>query len=553
MNTPKERILLVENDPEISDLISRQTLKPLGYVVEVVSAANSAIQEASRFAPDVILANLNLPGLSGKDLLVALNSQGVEVPIIVIAPKGMESDVIQAFRLGATDFLYWPIREAEVVSAVERVLRQVRSRREREVLARQLNHTNQELQKRVRELTTIFAIGKAVITAPDQQSLFNKIMEGATFVSEADSGWLLVREERGKAFILRACRNVPKDILSRVNQPWDDGLSSLVALSGESLTITGEALKRFKVSQLGESALVVPLKTKKEVIGLLVVVRKASQPFSSSNQALLEAVADYASISLVNTRLFKALEERVSLLQSAANTAVFDEQIEEELFNKSVTELQAPLKVINENLNLLRNRETGRLNSEQSTALGVIQEKLKSISEIAEAMQSMTGRQEKQQGNRTDLNNMIHHALQRLQPVARQGGVTLSAELPDKKQMVLADESQLSKVLEGLLSNAIKYSLQGGSVSVRTDKPNEATVRVSIQDKGVGIDPKRLPLIFKQPAQEGARSTERFGGVGISLPLIHEIITKHGGKIWVESQLGQGTTFYFTLQPISDV
>jgi DNA-binding response OmpR family regulator len=219
MNMTKERILLVENDPEISDLISRQTLKPLGYVVEVVGAAASAIQEASRFAPDVILANLNLPGLSGKDLLVALNSQGLEVPIIVIAPRGMESDVIQAFRLGATDFLYWPIREAEVVAAVERVLRQVRGRREREVLTRQLNHTNQELQRRVRELNTIFAIGKAVISATDQQSLFNKIVEGATFVSEADTSWLLVREERGKAFFLRACRNVP--IITTVQPTWD--------------------------------------------------------------------------------------------------------------------------------------------------------------------------------------------------------------------------------------------------------------------------------------------------------------------------------------------
>jgi len=553
MNTTKERILLVENDPEISDLISRQTLKPMGYIVEVVGSAPTAIQEASRFAPDVIIANLTLPGLSGKDLLVALNSQGLEVPIIVIAPRGMESDVIQAFRLGATDFLYWPIREAEVVSAVERVLRQVRARREREVLARQLNHTNQELQRRVRELTTIFAIGKAVITAADQQSLFNKIMEGATFVSEADSGWLLVRDERGKAFILRACRNVPNDITMRINQPWDDGLSSLVALSGESLSIEGEPLKRFKVSNLGESALVVPVKAKKEVMGLLVVVRKTSQPFSASQQALLEAVADYASISLVNARLFKALEERVNSLQSAANTAVFDEQIEKEVLESSVWELQSPLKAIKENIELLLNKEAGKLNNEQITTLGIIQEKLKSVTDIVDVMQSMAGIQNKQKGNRTNLNNAIFSAVQRLQSIAHQGGVTLTAELPSKPLLVLADEAQLGKVLEGLLSNAIKYSLQGGTVVVRADSPNETTARVSVQDKGIGIDPKRLPLIFKHTAREGVVTSERFGGVGISLPLINEIITKHGGKLWAESQPGQGSVFYFTLQTISEV
>ena len=120
MAVSQERILLVESDPEISDLIARQALKPLGYQVSVVGDATRAIQESIRISPDVIVANLNLPGLSGKDLLVALTSQGIGTPVIVIAAQGMEGDVIQAFRLGASDFLAWPVREAEVVSAVER-------------------------------------------------------------------------------------------------------------------------------------------------------------------------------------------------------------------------------------------------------------------------------------------------------------------------------------------------------------------------------------------------------------------------------------------------
>ena len=174
MNTPKERIMVVESDLDVSDLIVRQTLAPLGYRVQLVGSAALALQEAARFVPDVIIANLSLPGLSGKDMLVGLSAQGIDVPIIVLAEKGMESDVIQAFRLGAADFINTPVREAEVVSAVERVLKQTRSRREREQLSRQLNQTNQELQRRVRELTTIFSIGKAVISITDQRVLFDQ-------------------------------------------------------------------------------------------------------------------------------------------------------------------------------------------------------------------------------------------------------------------------------------------------------------------------------------------------------------------------------------------
>jgi K+-sensing histidine kinase KdpD len=550
MNTTIERILLVENDPELSDLISRQTLKPLGYQVEIVGAAAQAIDKVSRFMPDVILANMNLPGLSGKDLLVALKSQGLEIPIIVIAQKGMEGDVIQAFRLGAADLIYWPIREAEVVAAVDRVLGQVRARRERENLASELRQANQEMGRRVRELTTIFAIGKAVITTTDHQDLFHKIVEGAVFVSEADAGWLLVREESNRLFHLKACRNVPKEIASRINQPWDDGLSALVALSGEPFTIHGEPLKRFKVNQLGQSAIVVPVKVKKEVVGLLVGMRKAATPFSSGQQALLEAVADYASISLVNTHLFKAYEERVTMLQTVANSALIDKQIEEEILAKTTHELQTAMQAITTNLSLIPGKDTGKMNKEQNTALGIILENLASAQAIVELMQSMSGTRGAQKSIRANLHVLIKQVIQRLQPLAQRSEVKLMVELPDKPLLARGDPYHIDKVLEGLLTNAIQNSRQGSLVKIRVGTPNENAVLVEVLDHGAGIDSTQLPLIFQHPDREQVGSSARSGGIGISLPLMHEIITNYGGKLWAESQAGQGSVFYFTLQAI---
>ena len=319
MSSQRERVLLVENNREISELISRQALQPLGYRVETVTSVPLAIQEAARYFPDLIIANLKLPELSGKDLLVALSSQGLDIPVIVLSEEETGSDIIQAFRLGAADFLLWPVRETEVLSAVERVLRQVRARREREALSRQLNQTNQELQRRVRELTTLSAIGKAMTSNTDPNSLFERIVEGAVTMAEADSGWLLLRHEPGKAFLLGAQRNLPEVIAARINQPWDDGISSLVAVSGEPLSIHGDPIKRFKISRLGLSVLVMPVKAKSTVIGLLTMLRRAAVPFSPNCQALLEAVTDYASISIVNARLFKALEERALSLQGATS------------------------------------------------------------------------------------------------------------------------------------------------------------------------------------------------------------------------------------------
>jgi two-component system NtrC family sensor kinase len=296
--------------------------------------------------------------------------------VIVIAEKGSENDVIQAFRVGASDYLSWPAREAEVVSAVERVLKQVRSRKEREQLERQLNQLNQQLQQRVRELTTIFAIGKAVTSVTDQRLLFEKLVEGAMYITEADMGWLLERQDRSKNFNLATGRNLPKSIQGMLGQAWDDGISSLVSISGESLSLHGEPLKRFKVSSLGESVLIVPIKVKNEVVGLLSVLRKTAKAFGPGNQALLEAVADYASISIVNARLFRALEERAHHLQQSVETSRYELQQRDAEFQQLHTNLQIQMGSAAETILNLLVGEDARLNATQKALLRTSHEKI---------------------------------------------------------------------------------------------------------------------------------------------------------------------------------
>lgn len=385
MGSSRERILLVEANFEVGDLIARQTLQPLGYHVDIVNSVPTAIQSTNRLHPDLIIADLKLPGLSGKDLLVALASQGIDIPVIALCEKGVVTDIIQAFRLGATDFLIWPVREAEVVSAVERTLKQVRARREREALLNQLDQANQELQRRVRELTTLFAIGKAVTSITDHHSLLQRIVEGALFVSEADCGWLLLREEHGKVFVLGAQRNLPETLAKRIDQAWDDGVSWLVAISGEPLAIHGAPLKRFKISRLGQSVLVMPIKVRNEVVGLLTVLRKAAVPFGPNSQSLLNAVTDYASISIVNARLFKALEERARRLQEVADAARAGELSKDERFNQMRDEVKTRLVEATRATEALLTAERASPVDAQNGLLHSVQENLQHIIQIIEA------------------------------------------------------------------------------------------------------------------------------------------------------------------------
>lgn len=375
MPASKEIILIIENDPDISDLLGRQALTPLGYQVKIISDANQAIRTAVNLAPDLIVLNLDLVGISGKDLLVGLHSQNPETPIIVLAEKEEEHNMMQALRLGASDYLSLPLREAEAVAAVERGLKQVRGINDRERLDERLKVANLELERKVHELRTMLSIGKAVVSVTDQRLLFHKIVEGAIHISTADIGWLLLRDEKEKSvYLLTAQHNLPASWAKKLNKPLEDGISSLVALSGESLAIHGEPLRRFKISALGRAAIVTPIKAKEEVIGLLILVRQKELPFGKMEESLLEAIGDYASISLVNERLFRALRQSAEISRAS-------EKRQNQILDVLRETLEEETKAANFSLELLAENKLGSLNAEQRQALGTAQAALKRLSE----------------------------------------------------------------------------------------------------------------------------------------------------------------------------
>ncbi|HEY9075227.1 MAG TPA: ATP-binding protein [Anaerolineaceae bacterium] len=542
----RDRILVVETDPVISDLIGRQALTAAGFQVSIVGDAASAIPKAIQWTPDLILANLTLPGLSGKDLMVALASQGIETPVVIMAHKGAEADIVQTFRLGAADYLLLPVREAEVINVVERVLKRVYERRERDRLARQLQQTNQEMQQRVRELTTIFSIGKWMTSITDLSSLLEKIVDGAMRVTQGDLGWFLLRDEVNKPFILAAQANLPASMLDRLNQPWDDGVSSLVAMSGEALTLTGEPLKRFKIVSLGQSALIVPIAVQKKVIGLLVVMRRQPTPFSTSDQRLLEAMADYASVALVNSRLFKALEERARTLQATVENARLDEAVNGELIRVLKKELAGSAAASRAALETLAKDPTARWRSDQRPLLATIQEQIETLTLISELASPLVSLPAGQPLPLVNLNDLTAQAAKRCQVLLKAANVTLSMRLPPTAIPVRADPAQMAQVLDGLFSNAIKFTNNGGGIDVQLGVSADQQAHLVISNTGAEIDPALASRIFEEGYQPEQKAT-RFGGLGIRLSLVRQLIAHQEGKVWLESKPGKGVSFHVTL------
>jgi len=308
MASTAERILVVESDPDISEIIARQALKPLGYDVAILTGAAEAITAALADPPDLIIANLNLPDLGGKDVLAALSAKGVTAPLVVIAERGEERGAIQAFRLGAADAILWPARDAEIVRVVERSLQPTRSRRVRRQLYQQLEAAQEELKQRGGQLEPILSMSRLLAGRPPESTLLQLLLKGSLTLAEAQIAWVTVRDERSRTFLLRAQANLPSAWAKRMNHVLDDGFSPLVVRSGQRLAIHGSALEKFKASSLGKSAVVVPVKLQKDVLGVVAVVRKADVETDAHTQVIMQGLADMAAVGLLHSQLFRSLE-----------------------------------------------------------------------------------------------------------------------------------------------------------------------------------------------------------------------------------------------------
>jgi len=367
MTGTRERILVVENDPHISDLIARRTLRPLGYVVTVVIDAAGAIEEALKNPFDLIMADLSLPDLEGADVLAALATQGINSPVVVIVAKGEERRAIQAFRLGAADALLWPAREAEIVRVLERAIQPGRSQRIRRELYQQLEGARVEVRRRQELLEEIHAMGRAVTSGSDDANIFGWMLERAAHAAGAEIAWLTARDELTGHQRLRAHYNLPTNWARKTGKPLEDGLSALVLRSGQTLLIHGAPMDAFGISSLGMSAAVIPAKTHKEITAVLVVVRRQDTEIPKSAQPLLEIFADLAALAIVRMRL-----------QETNAAAAKAERQGNEVRTSLISALKAPLG----RLQSLRARELGGLTSEQEAVMAEIESSVKRCTEL---------------------------------------------------------------------------------------------------------------------------------------------------------------------------
>ncbi|HVF51066.1 MAG TPA: ATP-binding protein [Pyrinomonadaceae bacterium] len=234
-----------------------------------------------------------------------------------------------------------------------------------------------------------------------------------------------------------------------------------------------------------------------------------------------------------------------------ANTKLRElSSMKEEFLALTTHDLRSPLTVISGVISFFTSGRLGELSPEQNNMVAMMERNTQNLIELvndlldASKLESGTMRLDM---SSTDLRLLVRELRETMEPLAREKEITLEEEIPDDLPPLHADRVKLRRVLVNLISNALKFTRKGGRVTVGARVEDAKMARVSVTDTGVGIAPDDLARLFDKYEQARSRATRSEKGTGLGLYITRQLVELHGGEINVESELGKGSTFSFTI------
>lgn len=272
---------------------------------------------------------------------------------------------------------------------------------------------------------------------------------------------------------------------------------------------------------------------------------------SELDQAVTEQIIHLRSaLQAANRSLERRVEERTSELQQALERVSELSQLKANFIANISHELRTPLTHIKGYIELLITESLGAITSEQRHALTISQQSTNRLEGLIEdlIMVSLASRGElSMQQTDVDIRRLANLAVKSHADAALGRGVNLYAVVDEIMPVVQADSQKVAWVLGQLIDNGIKFTPSGGSVAVSVKREGENLVIVSVTDTGIGIPPNQLTDIFEPFHQLDGSTTRRYGGTGLGLSLVRQIIEAHGSMLEVQSTEGRGSTFKFPL------
>jgi two-component system NtrC family sensor kinase len=313
-----EKILVADDRRENLLFLANSVLRPEGYEVLTAVDGKQALDKALAEKPDLIITDLKMPRMSGLEMLAALRKGGADIPVILTTFYGSEQAAIQAFRLGARDYIIKPYEVKEMLESVERALMERRLRRETRDLAEGVE-VSRHLEERVRQLHSMCGIGQALYGLHEPEEVMRVAVEAAIYLLGAEAGQLFLRNADSQQLEVRALRGPSEGRARSVQQAGADRISMQVAQTGRAIMGERSGGGEKKVPRLA-----VPLRTNEKIVGVLGIDGKPEHTFDDNDRYQLGILANFVAASLVTAQQIEQLKEQVAVLSQKVGTPAGD-------------------------------------------------------------------------------------------------------------------------------------------------------------------------------------------------------------------------------------
>ncbi len=547
--TPKARILVVDDEVQVvhifQDLLTQQ-----GYQVEACDNGDDAILKVTTGKFDLVLTDINLPGVDGLEVIRAAKAADKDTCVILITGYASTTTAIDALRQGAYDYITKPFDLWETAKAIERGLESRVLTQENRRLIAELEAANAELQqheeilrRKVERATSrmesLYKAGKAISTSLSVQSTLDVVASQAARLTGARVCMIFLHDTSSDEYEAVWGVGVEAEKLSSLRFQMGIGYHGQVVQTAQPLLVEDLAesvgAEELLASLRATNALIAPLISNESVEGTITCLDHEGGAFSIEDQEVLMHLASNATIAITNANLYERTKEL--------------DRLKSEFVAVVSHEVRTPLTSIKGSLELLGDERFHKLPPPQKELLSICQantERLISLINDILDFSKLESSKLSLNIEASDVGRVVTEAVENIRNLAAQKGIEIELRVDGSTGAIEADPMRVGQVATNLLGNAIKFSPEKGRIEVFASG-EDGQVTISVKDYGRGIAPRDLSRLFQRFAQLDSSTTRKAGGTGLGLVISKGIVEQHGGKIWVESALGEGSTFSFSL------
>jgi signal transduction histidine kinase/CheY-like chemotaxis protein len=532
------RVLLVEdNDDDV--LLIQESLSETKISIARAERLSTALEQLAKGGFDAVLLDLSLPDAQGLDTLGRVHSQAPGVPIVVLTGLNDEEAAVKAVERGAQDYLIKGQVDGHLLA---RALR----------YAIQRHKAEESLKKRNRELLVLRKISETILGSLDLKIVIEQILEQAMLSGSFDLGNIRLIDSSGDALEVAVARGYrdPNNVLShrRLSRTTEAAQSS--HFSGrvfeqpciEEHVQACSGLRTMRKEGV-ESFVQVPVCAEGKVLGIIQLASHTPRRFNNEEVRLLETIGNQMGIAIQRAQLYEETRRQASELEKA-------NKLQADFTAMIAHDLRSPLMNIAGVAEVMSGGMFGDVNEEQKKWLERIQANSRTLADLVSDFLDFSKLESgyvEVRKERVDLSELIQKSIENFRLLAREKGISISDAVGRSVPAVYVDPRRVDQVLSNLINNAIKFAEEEGEMEVGAVLADPSQVKVWVRDNGVGIPADEIGQLFQKYRQGAKAKCSSRQGTGLGLVICKMIVEAHGGKIWVESQPGHGSTFFFSL------